>query len=107
MDLRHLWEASTHALCVMSPAPQVLAGLFMRGHGGLAMADSVGRLPMENQWPTPACFQQTGRSREKLLSGLLGRTASTAQGASWETRLLALKFVLDAAVGDTVTRIRL
>lgn len=66
--LRHLRVASTHALWVTNPALQVLAGLFMRGLGGLARAQSVRHVPMENHLPTPASFLWTGKCRGKLFS---------------------------------------
>lgn len=84
--LRRLCVASTQSLWVTSPALQGLAGLFVRGLGGLAVAESVKHLPMEKQMPTPASFLQTGKSRGGLLSALLGCTVGTAQGAPGRIR---------------------
>lgn len=84
--LGRLCVASTQSLWVTSPALQGLAGLFVRGLGGLAMAESVKHLPMEKQMPTPASFLQTGKSRGGLLSALLGCTVGTAQGAPGRIR---------------------
>lgn len=84
--LRRLCVASTQSLWVTSPALQGLAGLFVRGLGGLAVAESVKHLPVEKQMPTPASFLQTGKSRGGLLSALLGCTVGTAQGAPGRIR---------------------